>query len=959
METNYSNILIFVIFVFGGKPSQFYIMPRTRTGGWHPVLPVVARKKMPAPAPILALPASVVNRIAAGEVVVSPAAALKELLENALDAGAAHVAVSARGGGARLLRVADDGSGVAEGDLGLLCARHATSKLRALDDLRSVATFGFRGEALASVSHVARVGVVSKVAGEGAWKARYADGGLVEKERVAGVDGTTISVEDMFYNLGTRRRALRAAGEEYRAIVEVVSRYAIKYCGVAFSCRKLGDKAGGGALDVRTEVDASVEGNIRAAFGSAVARELVKLEVAIDDVGVTVSGFVSNAGFSMRKGVFVLFINGRLVNCSPLKRAVDAAYTAYLPKGGRAFVYLDVTMRSSDIDVNVHPNKMEVRFLHEAQLVHAVVGAIEERLKADGKSRTFLAQALITDNGTLARPRLVSPKRAARDMLANSRRAAPAVVGETASGGEENAVRPPAKMSPPVLLASGRGIVTLDAGRDSHGKQMSSKVTLVARPKSANKRRRVGGAGFGALIDNEAIDGAGGRSDDDHDEAAEGEFADFLDDDDEYDGAVEVNAIREIGAGSNTSSPLISKSPSSEPAGRRKYRCSPGSEASSPVVPGKSDGGEVYDDDDVDFIPNDGPAIDLNAQSDDSDSALPPGTAHDSARPSQLLKPTKISSKNKVRTNRLAPVGAMNAFITRGGDSEPSVALDLRKRRQRRAGAPPLLTSVRELIAGMRTNVHSGAAEILREHAFVGVASEKYTLIQYQTKLLLVETAAVVRELMYRQILMRFADLDCRALGETALLTPLVELVVCEDGDGGNGREKARACVEIIIQRAALLDEYFSLVISGTSAEDALLERVPVVFAGVGPDMAAVPEFLVALGAVNWTSEKVCFEGVARVLAKWMGESWVAEGAEGKKENEGSERTGGSAGKDGTTGRDGTKSAATVGEERRTWILRHVLFESMRFDFDPPAEIGTAIREVTSTQKLYRVFERC
>jgi DNA mismatch repair protein MutL len=354
-----------------------------------------------APSSIARLEEHVVNRIAAGEVVQRPCSALKELLENSLDAGSRRISVVTKGGGLQLLQIQDDGHGIKLEDMDIVCERFTTSKLQQYEDLSKIQTFGFRGEALASISHVAHLSITTKTdASPVAYVARYIDSKLAPDKPgapsaprpCAGVRGTTITVEELFYNVPNRRKAFKSPAEEYSKILEVVERYATHYSGVSFSVKKHGEAI----ADLHTPPDASRAEVIRTIFGSAVAKELLPLQnVRVEECGVTLTGCMTNANYQSKRLVFILFINGRLVEHSNLKRVVDAAYASCLPRGTHPWVYLSLSMPGENVDVNVHPTKKEVRFMYEEAVAAAVQAAMEQALSSANASRPFMVQTLL------------------------------------------------------------------------------------------------------------------------------------------------------------------------------------------------------------------------------------------------------------------------------------------------------------------------------------------------------------------------------------------------------------------------------------------------------------------------------------------------------------------------------------------------------------------------------------
>uniref|UniRef100_A0A8C3Y9Z6 DNA mismatch repair protein MLH1 n=1 Tax=Catharus ustulatus TaxID=91951 RepID=A0A8C3Y9Z6_CATUS len=336
---------------------------------------------------------AVVNRIAAGEVIQRPANAIKEMIENCLDAKSTSIQVIVKEGGLKFIQVQDNGCGIRKEDLDIVCERFTTSKLQKFEDLASISTYGFRGEALASISHVAHVTVTTKTAdAKCAFRATYSDGKIKAPPKpCAGNQGTQIMVEDLFYNVNTRKKALKNPNEEYAKILEVVGRYAIHNSGISFSVKKQGDTMS----DVRTLSNASTVDNIRAIFGNAVSRELI--EVGCEDVNLAfkMKGYITNANYSVKKCIFLLFINHRLVESAAMRKAIETVYAAYLPKSTHPFLYLSLEIAPQNVDVNVHPTKHEVHFLHEDSILERVQQHVESKLLGSNSSRMYFTQTLL------------------------------------------------------------------------------------------------------------------------------------------------------------------------------------------------------------------------------------------------------------------------------------------------------------------------------------------------------------------------------------------------------------------------------------------------------------------------------------------------------------------------------------------------------------------------------------
>ncbi len=374
--------------------------------------------------PVRQLDAAVVNRIAAGEVVERPASVVKELVENALDAGATRIDVLTDGGGRRLIRVADDGAGMTRDDLVLAVERHATSKL-AGDDLLAIATLGFRGEALPSIGAVARLAITTRHAGEPhAWMLAV-DGGVKSPPRPAALgEGTCVEVRDLFFATPARLKFLKTDRTEAEAIRDVVRRLAMSRPDVAFTL----------AGEERAPVTwaaalPDAPGRLKR-LGDVLGADFRAnaIEVRAGRDGLALEGFAGLPTYSKANALgLYLFVNGRPVRDKLMLGAVRAAYADHLPRDRHPVVALFVSIEPREVDVNVHPAKTEVRF-RDAGLVRAmIVGALREALTRDS------ARAASTGGAATLRAFVANPPRPGRwDWPGSAGRHFPASAGATA-----------------------------------------------------------------------------------------------------------------------------------------------------------------------------------------------------------------------------------------------------------------------------------------------------------------------------------------------------------------------------------------------------------------------------------------------------------------------------------------------------------------------------------------------
>ena len=336
--------------------------------------------------PIRVLEDRVIAQIAAGEVVERPASVVKELLENALDAGATQITVEIRGGGTSLIRVADNGSGIPAGEVKLAFERHATSKVNTLADLNSINTLGFRGEALASIAAVADVDLLTCAAGEtmGTYLS-LKDGRIAVQNGQARPQGTTVTVRNLFRSVPARLKFLKSIPTENSHTANVISQYALAYPETAFSLLIEGKP------NLRTPGSGRLIDSVIEVYGAEIAREM--LEVNSDDgqwdsgPEIKVSGLAGTPAVSRTSRNYIsFFVNRRWITSRQLLWAVEEAYHGLLMQDRHPVAVLNIVLPPADVDANVHPTKTEIKFVSEG----AVFGAVQKAVR-----RTILQQTPI------------------------------------------------------------------------------------------------------------------------------------------------------------------------------------------------------------------------------------------------------------------------------------------------------------------------------------------------------------------------------------------------------------------------------------------------------------------------------------------------------------------------------------------------------------------------------------
>ena len=859
------------------------------------------------------LPQSVINKIAAGEVVQRPAAALKEMLENSIDAESTSIQIVCDEGGLGVLQITDDGSGVNKADLPLLCERFATSKLRCFEDLRAIRTFGFRGEALASISHVAKVVVTTMrrddPSGHG-WSARYVDGVLQQDPQpIATTPGTTIRVEDMYYNSSGRRKALGKASEEYSRIVDVVAKYALCYPCVGFSVKRLEQSK----VDAVFPKASTTLANIKSWFGNAVGSHLHPITLAPADLntaaalsssssvappdfgveGFAGAGYVSDVGLVAKKTQLILFVNGRLVDSASVRRCVEQSYASFAVNGNKPFVMLSVTVDPQRIDVNVHPTKHEVWLLDEDGITRALSAAITGKL---------------------------------RERLAHQQQAA----GRT----DPQNLMSIASSSSNVATTGHKGVVVAPCT-----------VTRVEPQAGALLKHLVKVDPFQCF---DRIEKCNSRTDDIQAKVSKETETCNVDDDDDGDDDDDDDA--ESSSSSSSSDVKIDSLPDGMNDSLVTGRIM-GVEAK-PVAPFKLPPFAIGDADDDDDACDDLQADFKRRRMEPAPPPLPPPP------------PPAQGDGSLSLGDALATIASERAGVRNNPSSEDTASFPLPA--DQPIAASTALFSVAEIQKRLEDASSPALAQVLSTLSLVGIVSPAKFLAQSGTTLYMCDVMKLARHVVYQRIFLHWRSHPVQLFDPNgaptipemlrfALVNGDVKkkggLEVSEDVD----REVAKSW-SVLSSWGPMLDEYFGITLNTSTCT---VQALPLVLGESWPiPQRMVPLFLWNLSrCVDFSNESTCFLGIAKELANTLFGTLPPHGIH--LSDDGGGGGGGQGGPAASTQSPELDAGGKMYDAVRFGLLPRVSATAKHFL--PPVELSVdgSLVPVVSVEALYKVFERC
>ncbi|XP_018340393.1 PREDICTED: DNA mismatch repair protein Mlh1 [Trachymyrmex septentrionalis] len=859
---------------------------------------------MCTPAKIRKLDEVVVNRIAAGEIIQRPANALKELIENSLDAKATNIQITAKEGGLKLLQIQDNGTGIRKEDMEIVCERFTTSKLQKFEDLGALTTFGFRGEALASISHIALLTITTKTADEKcAYKASYINSKLkAPPVPCAGNQGTVITIENLFYNVATRRKALSNPSEEFTKITEVVMRYAVHNSTVGFTLKK----HSGPSSQVRTPHNSTKQNNIRILYGNPVARELLEVELDDKDYKFKMHGLVTNPNYTNKRMVMLLFINNRLVDSASIHKMLEDVYSVYLPKKAHPWCYISLDINPQNIDVNVHPTKHEVRFLHEDTIVERIKFALDERLTGNSASRTFYLQARL--------PKADITKEVLEEVL------------------------PEYKNSDKLKKIYAKEMIRTDSSDQKldkfnftiHFEQRKSDSNTLTKELTYNDPKPLNSESLGESVPNVIMKNpsADNKCQEEDSNLNVAEHNSTLLPTKKT--LTDNNLTRDLDWSDilDTKSSLDSQN-----------TCDPYNSAQQ---------------DKLENVCPENLTFDISEFLQDSDEEVddpkdnPVDTIADKARKQVyqyfgnrdiIENVKKNSEKEKEQTLNNQEEGESsicNVSQSERSSTETNTFADESSKFTQQFKSYSVnnfkhevkLTSILKLRKDVEDECHEGLRDILANLTFVGCIDQTSALIQSGVNLYICNTRKLTEELFYEIMLYDFANFGIIKFSERISLFDLAMIALDSGETGwteedGPKEELAARVKELLLEKADMMNEYFSIVMDKVGN----LRSLPILLDKYFPYEAEIPLYIMRLATeVDWRKEQLCFQNICRETAKFY-------------------------------------SYISPKHQTHDWkyVTEHVLYPAIKESLLPPKHFAhdSTILQIASLPNLYKVFERC
>ncbi|KAI4486155.1 hypothetical protein M0802_012523 [Mischocyttarus mexicanus] len=860
---------------------------------------------MNLPAKIRKLDEVVVNRIAAGEIIQRPANALKELIENSLDAKATNIQIIVKEGGLKLLQIQDNGTGIKKDDMDIVCERFTTSKLQNFDDLKTISTYGFRGEALASISHIALLTITTKTSDEKcAYRAMYINSKLKEQPKpCAGNQGTMITIENLFYNVATRRKALSSSSEEFNKITDVVIKYSIHNPKVGFTLKKHGETT----PQVRTTHNSTKMNNIKILYGNPVARELLEIEFQDDTYQFKMHALITNPNYTSKRMIFLLFINNRLVESTPIKKMLEEMYAIHLPKKTHPFVYLSLEINPNNVDVNVHPTKHEVRFLHEDIIIEKVKLALDEKLSSDSASRTFYMQARL--------PKVDVTEKTLKEILPE--------FNKDNSGKQK-------KIYDKDLIRTDSTDQKLDKFNFTiHTAMKMARDNNLEETKESN-------------LQTEKILNLNISDDTENNTTADGipikKVVDTSNKNELHEKHLQNNESVHLSAIIDQSTPSILSEP----------------------IPSTSSNSDVSNNNNI--TPNSSKKekilIMSESESDESGTEEQYGVNkfNESVGKNACKRVRQYFGNKNIEDleKEQSPKNSITNIQKENNDnkieqfdkecikdkvdcvSQPNVVTKEDDKSVREFKSYSVnnfrrevkLTSVLKLRKEVEDNCHQGLREILSNLIFVGCIDQISTLVQSGVNLYICNTKKLAEELFYEIMLYDFANYGVMKFSDPISLYDLAMLGLETEEAGWTEEddpkeELAKSVKELLLEKADMMKEYFSIVID----KKGNLKSLPILLDKYFPFEGDLPIYILRLSTeVDWTSEQTCFQNICRETARYYSEMNPIHNMHDWK-----------------------------------YVTEHILYPAIKESLLPPKSFAhdSTILQITSLPDLYKVFERC